>query len=89
MAKKTRINIGENKMLLPNNQNEHLFRQEINLNDMKSRLYSGIISAFTGYYLENHSSASGQLDLDQVENMVEQAFLVYEESFNRLMGGKQ
>jgi len=75
-------------MLLPNNQNQQIFRQEINLNDMKSRLYSGIISAFTNYYLENHSSASGQLDLDQVENMVEQAFLVYEESFNRLMGSK-
>jgi len=77
-------------MILPNNQfNEIKFKQELNLNDMKSRLYSSIIQSFTLYYLENHSSPSGQIDLDQIENMVEQSFLVYEESFKRLMGGNQ
>lgn len=79
-------------ILLPNDNNnkfnDAVLRQEINLNDMKSRLFSSIIQSFTSYYLENHSSASGQLDLDQVENMVEQAFMVYEESFTRLMGNR-
>lgn len=78
-------------LLLPNDNNkinDAVLRQEINLNDMKSRLFSSIIGSFTNYYLESHSSPSGQLDLDQIENMVEQAFLVYEECFTRLMGGK-
>lgn len=74
-------------MILPNNNlSEIKFRQDLNLNDMKSRLYSTIIGSFTVYYLENHSTASGQLDLDQIDNLTEQAFLVYEASFKKLMG---
>lgn len=74
-------------ILQPNNGfNEIAFRQELGLNAMKSELFSSILNSYLLYQLENHSNPSGDLSLDQIENLVEQSFNVYEISFKRLMG---
>lgn len=79
-------------MLLPDNFNNIKSlqaMQEFSLNSLKGNLYSSIVGQVTQYFLTNHSNPSGSLDLDQIENIVELSFQIYEESFVRLMEPKK
>lgn len=70
----------------PNTERIERLKQEISINDIKSRLFASIIGSYTSYYLQNHSGPSGQLDLDQVDTLTDEALVVYDISFRKLLG---
>lgn len=73
-------------IIQPNNQSQERLLTEISINDIKSRIFASIIGSYTTYYLQNHSGPSGQLDLDQIDTMTDEALIVYDTSFRKLLG---